>query len=335
MATITPNFNLPSALAELTERTSYEAYLLEAIYSIAANPLLTEGIDDVVFPPDGGPAAQFIHGMASISLGDWRPGFLAVGAPLIAVTAFKLLDMIMEWILTLNGEHKTYRYKAKINILKEPRIAFPPLIQLRPWLHDFLIALYENLEPLRGTIIHNSDFTSTEGTLQVTSTKGATPGPAIIISQSALRNLSVIAVMMVRCLEGNWELDVYSEKRIRYLLDSLAFLHGRPPLGQLEPTYKRLRVYVLDEDPIEIDLRHIVEMAAWGRVNQDVVYDLRIVAVSSEGNSMTVYQIKYEELQKLGSRLLATRAQLDKSVDPILEQINLKNIAQQLTMRKA
>ena len=140
---------------------------------------------------------------------------------------------------------------------------------------------------------------------------------------------------MVRCLEGKWGFDVYSEKRIKYLLDSLTFLHGLPLLGQREPSYKRLRVYVLDEDPIEIDLTFIAEMAIWGRPNQDVVYDLHIVSVSPDGSSMTVYLVRYEELQKMGSRLMTTRAQLNKSMEPINEQVDLRSIARDLARRKS
>ena len=37
-----------------------------------------------------------LFGVGSINIGDWCPGFLEAGAPLVLVTAFKLLDMILE-----------------------------------------------------------------------------------------------------------------------------------------------------------------------------------------------------------------------------------------------
>ncbi len=321
-----PTFSSLSTTADLTERTAYESYLLEAVYKIVGNPFETEGVDDLIFPPDGRPPRQVVHGRVSLDLGDWRPGFLNVGAPLIFTTAFKLLDMVIEWVLAQNGRAPNFRFSEKIKKLEE-RPSFPPLIETRPQLRERLVALYKELAPLRGTIIHNRHFTSADGVLSVSVSKD---DPTVLWSQIDLRNLSLLLVLLVRCLEGTWSLDPYVEKRFYYLLDELAPFHKLARLDQMMPSYRRVRVYVLDEDPIIVDLEKIRTAADWGRVGQDVVYDLHIVAVARDGSSTTTYIVRYQELAALGSQLVRTRGKLERSPEPVNDPIDAVDLARQL-----
>jgi hypothetical protein len=106
-----------AALQDLEERTEYEAWLLEAVYRIADRAIPFGDLDQLVYPPGGGPPAQVIHGAGGINLRDWRPGFLKAGAPLVLVTDFKLLDMLLEWILVQNGSKGTWvldEFKEKL-----------------------------------------------------------------------------------------------------------------------------------------------------------------------------------------------------------------------------
>src|SRR5581483_1231728 len=112
-------------------RTDYESWLLEAVYQIANQRLAVEGVDELIYPPSGGPPTQTIYGMGSINPGDWRPGFLNAGAPLIFVTAFKLLDMLLEWVLVENGFESTHRFSEKIKALKSSP-QFPQILEARP-----------------------------------------------------------------------------------------------------------------------------------------------------------------------------------------------------------
>lgn len=323
-----PTFSSLSTTADLTERTAYESYLLEAVYKIVGNPFETEGVDDLIFPPDGRPPRQVVHGRVSLDLGDWRPGFLNVGAPLIFTTAFKLLDMVIEWVLAQNGRAPNFRFSEKIKKLEE-RPSFPPLIETRPQLRERLVALYKELAPLRGTIIHNRHFTSADGVLSVSVSKD---DPTVLWSQIDLRNLSLLLVLLVRCLEGTWSLDPYVEKRFYYLLDELAPFHKLARLDQMMPSYRRARVYVRDEDPIVVDLEKVRRAAFWGRQGQDVVYDLRIVAISDDGRNATTYIVRYDELVRLGSQLVRTRAELEHSLEPVNDPIDPVAIAQALSV---
>src|SRR2546427_1579991 len=105
------------------------------------------------------------------------------------VTAFKLLDMLVEWVLAENGKPATYKFVQKIAVLKG-LVKFPPLMDTRPWLRDRLVALYDKLEPLRGTIIHAPHFKAAGGALRVSSSKGGAIGPLVTIVMTDLRNLA-------------------------------------------------------------------------------------------------------------------------------------------------
>ena len=205
MSTITMQYT-PSALTELGERTEYEAWLLEAVYEIVDERLAVSGLDSLIYPPAGGPPTYFAPSVGTVNSADWYPGFLGVGAPLVFVTSFKLLDMLLEWVLEENKKPPTYKFKEKIAEVKKPAIVFPPLIETRAWLRERLIALYERLEPLRGTVIHDRHFKTMGGALNVASSKGRTVGTFVTIAAKDLRNLALVLVSILRSWKapGQW-----------------------------------------------------------------------------------------------------------------------------------
>jgi hypothetical protein len=225
--------------------------------------------------------------------------------------------MLLEWILAENGQSSTHRFKQKIAALKKAAVRFPPIVKTRPWLQERLIALYENLEPLRGTIIHARDFKRSGGELQISSSKHGVIGAAVTISATDLHNLALVLVSLLRYLERTWTIDLFREKRIRRALDELAHLHGLSPLGQLPPGFLTVRVYVPDKDPIQWDIERIRRDVASKREGQDVIFDLRIISISHDGGSVTAYLIPWDQLEILTSETSKTRAELSRyAVEP-------------------
>lgn len=302
-----PNYT-PKAVIDLRDRTEYEASFLEMVYEVADLRLIPGSGDAWVYPPYGGPPQCTIFGAAHIKIGDWRPGFLDAGAPLVLVTAFKALDMLLEWVLEQNGHTKTFRFVQKIAALKTG-VVFPLLIQARPWLQDRLVALYEQLEPLRGTIIHDRAFKSEKGTLHVSRTRSGTSGPVATIDGQALRNFSLLMVALLGAFHGTWTLDAYLEKRLRKALDEISHLHQMPSLGQRQPWFLNVRVYVEDQDPIDIDLAKIRADLNNRPGNADPVFDLRLVVVARDGPTATAFLIPFDEIET-ASRVTKSRADL-------------------------
>lgn len=300
----------PSALADLRARTAYEAWLLEAVYEITNHRIAVDDVDELIYPTSGAPPTQTIYGVGNIIIGDWRPGFLEAGAPLVLVTAFKLLDMLLEWVLAENGRAASHRFVQKIAALKHPSIQFPTLIASRPWLSSRLTALYEQLEPLRGTIIHARHFRSIGGGLQVSGSKGGTVGVPVSLQPKDLRNLSVVLVSLLKYLDGTWTLDTFREKRIRRALDELQHLHGEVSLGQLEPGFLNVRVYRLDTESIVVDLDAVRRDINARRQNQDLVFDLRVIAIRSDGVSAKAFLVPWAQIRDTPSPWVTTAADL-------------------------
>lgn len=322
-----------SSLAELEERTEYEAWLLEAVYEIAKHKIAASAPDEFIYPPSDAPPRTVKFFSAGIAVGDWHGAFLKVGAPLVFVTAFKILDMLIEWVLVESGQAATYRFAEKIQRLRQS-VQFPPLIEARPWLRERLCALHEQLEPLRGTVIHDRRFTSASGTLDVSSTKGGAVGPAVLITEADLRNLALVLVSLLRGLQGTWVLDTFEERRLRRALDELAHLHGMTALGQLPPYRLTVRLCVLDEDPIGFDLTRIRTDVGAKFPKEDVVFDVLIIVVARDGAGAKAYLAPWDQLEQAGSTFEQTRAALAGFECAVPDNLNIADAARDLSAKQ-
>lgn len=287
-----------SAIQQLSERVAYEAWLLEAAYKLVEQELFPNWPDDAVVYRLGATTPQiFGFARAHIVIGDWRPGFLNAGAPLIFVAAFKLLDMLIEWVLDENGINSTHRFEQKLNHL-ESSPPFPAAVESRPWLKDRLVGLYKTLEPLRGTVIHGSNFTSTDGTISVSSSKKGVIGPLQRIDGAQLRRLAFTVVSVLRYISHEWPIDHYREKLLRHELDNLGPLHGLPLMDQKRPHHVRVRVYLKGTNLSGFDAEFIRETLAEHYKENDCSFDLRLLLVADKKVS-SAYLIPWGSLEKV------------------------------------
>lgn len=271
------------AVRLLNERTEYEASFLEAVYTLVDDALFPSYPDAVIYPIASSSQPLITSYMrGSIVIGDWRPGFLNAGAPLILIMTFKLLDMFIEWVLKENGFSVKFQFGDKIKKLKNAPI-FPEPIESRPWLKERLESLYCHLEPLRGTIIHNKEFAAAHGSVQVSSSRGEPIGPPVQIGAATLRTLALTVVSVLRYVDGTWSLDKYREKMLRYQLDELASIHQEPTLGQRQPFFTTVREFSVDADPRSVNPAVIRNDLAGRYPNQDCMFDLRVLTVKNGG----------------------------------------------------
>jgi hypothetical protein len=216
MAIPSPTYDEIS-LRNLEERTEYESWLLEAVYAIAEQALFPDWPDGLVYHLDQKESVCHALMCGNIIIGDWRPGFLSAGAPLTFVSTFKLLDMLLEWVIVKNGGNATFRFEEKIKRLCQP-LVFPPFVERLPWLKERLIGLFRALEPLRGTIIHDKHFTSANGSIEVSSSKRGIVGAPVQISARQLREFALTMVTVLKYIKASWPFDEYREKTLRYSL---------------------------------------------------------------------------------------------------------------------
>lgn len=317
------------SMQDLADATQYESWFLEAAYAIAEESLFPEWPDKMIYPPDGSTPSHMAFGSGVISIGDWRPGFLRVGAPLIFVTTFKLLDMVVEWILGQDNEKSTYRFLEKIAALKRTP-TFPLFVESRVWLKDRLIALYERLDPLRGTIVHARHFKTADGALDVSSSRGNHVGPTISLAPQEIRLLAVVTVSVLRYLDGTWQTSTYKEKVLRRALDDLAHLHCLPSLNQQTPYSMTVRAYLIRKHAITLDVARIQRDARAELPNHDVVFDVRLVALEPDGSLAKSYLLPWEILHKETGSIALTIRELSRFEVETPTDFDPQDVARQL-----
>jgi len=313
-------------LAELTE---YEMWFLQAVYDLAGKPLFPTWPDQLIYFPGENKPTMLGYMSADIVIGDWRPSFLAAGSPLVFVTTFKLLDMFIDLVLEKNGFAQTFRFQKKISQLRNG-ILFPNFIEYRPWLKERIIGMYETLEPLRGTIIHNKHFSTTDGTLKVSTSKRGVIGPEQTIDRERLRELAVLVISIIHFVDGSWVIDSYKEKVLQRTFDTLQTFHGRPSIGQLLPRFLTVRMYVKVGENIQINLKTIRDDLRQHCPNEDVVFDLRIIVGSDDKNTLTAYLLPWSEIENQGDEIIMGHSQLSKFISRIPDDIKPEEVFQKL-----
>lgn len=265
------------SLQDLRARVEYEDWLLESVYKLAEGELFPDWPDEVIYKLGAMTPQTMVYGRAHMILGDWRPGFLEAGAPLVFTASFKLLDMLFEWVLARNVKTADCGFQKKLQQLEQAGLSYPAILESRPWLIERLKGLYRESEPLRGTIIHSRHFSSTNGTLRVASSKRGVVGEGIDLEAADLRALAQVVVSVLRFLQGDWALTAYREKVLRRQLDQLGKLHKLDSLGQQEPRHISVRWCTGDPQIQNIDVNRIRRDLDASCSGQDVSFDLRVV----------------------------------------------------------
>lgn len=286
-------------LQKLRDRVGYEDWLLESIYKLTESELFPEWPDEVVYNLDAcAPVFTGGHGQIQVVIGDWRPGFLEAGAPLVFTASFKLLDMLFEWLLELNGRKPDFRFGEKLRQLEGPGLVYPPVFASRMWLVDRLRKLYEEMEPLRGTIIHSRHFEAKNGMLRVASSKRDVVGEFVELDAADLRRLALLTVSVLRFLHGDWAVSAFRDKELRWQLDQLVKFHKLTLLGQQEPRHIRVRWYTRCPRPKGIDLTRIQRDIDVRNPDQDISFDLRVVVLEGQ-TAVGAYLFPSEHLPQL------------------------------------
>lgn len=160
--------------------------------------------------------------------------------PLIFVSAYKLLDMLFEWILE---EHQStrvipkvpWRFSEKINMIKklnnQRKLRLPGIFTTDQGLYDRFFALYDKMCDYRNAIIHDSSFETPPTGLKITDRKGNT----ISYSVAELFAFSHVTATISRILQGE-PLTTKLEGSLRSHLDLLQAKHNYPAYGVAPPS---------------------------------------------------------------------------------------------------
>ncbi|MFH1236616.1 MAG: hypothetical protein V1685_06860 [Parcubacteria group bacterium] len=192
------------------------------------------------------------------------------------------------------------------------------------------MGLYEYLEPLRGTILHARHFKTSDGTLSVSNSKSGTVGPEVTITADELRSLAVLSVSLLRYVVGSWAINQFKELHLRRTLDEIGHLHGLSSLGQKPPRFLIVRVFAKWSDSIKVDLRRIRDDVARVFPDQDVVFDLRVVIVNTDGSKAIGYLFPWDEINGERAQLVRAVVDIAHRQSPLPEDIDTARVSQEL-----
>jgi hypothetical protein len=227
------------------------------------------------------------------SLGRFRP--LAFSA------AFKIQDMVAEWILRANGENE-WAFRKKLSAYDRLRIqgllSEPPLFSGNMLLAHAFWELYRFLVPFRGTVVHSGGVK-----LDVDGTVSVTKGPQTIHFSPTEQSSYMRAVCLIaKILSDQLSRNDYLERMIEGDLSELEKYHSQAGLALRHDRYEAITAHVppslvLEKSPlcVRVDfsqLRRTMEETHPADTGGKLFFAVRVEAVVE--TSRYVWQLPVE-----------------------------------------
>lgn len=292
-------FDAP-ARTELEEMLGYERFILRSCNDAIRQSCGVCGPPTIIIHDEG---PDEICLKIGDTIGDTGAGITRQMSPLIFATAYKLLDMVVEWTIRENGLKCPYQFAQKVAIIDgTPSPVYPDFIGADTALRDVLMALFKTALPYRNAIIHNRWGKNVGGDLHFDFHKN----DQHYTLELKLDTILVLAETqsLLGDLLVNPPLDPYKLNTMKWLLDQLTLLHGKPAFGIPQPRYFRIvrKTQRLGTAPVIIDLARVRSVVGQQATQASVMYDL-IVEVDSAGG-LDAWEIPSADLPSEDSLVL-------------------------------
>lgn len=206
--------------------------------------------------------------------------------PLTFVGSFKVLDMIFEWVLEENRKmgkirQVPWRFTEKEKLLKKmSNLQRPPLLVENAHFFTYAKALFFTLVPFRNEVVHSNSFSVSGDTLTLSSSRS---GASLTLSGKQMDCLVRFVRILARSLIGEISVDAYKQRVIRSYLDVLAPVHGLRTFNQQLPRFVPVELTAPKKGPaFPADLRQVRDVLSHTFDDQEVFFDLKVVAVDGE-----------------------------------------------------
>ena len=251
---------------ELKERVEYEQFILREVVEIFRRIKGWENQSVVTFTDSTMTKAVSIHDRLSDSA---VLDLLTKMSPVLFGTAFKTIDLMVEWLLEANGEmpsnRRQWRFAEKGQILADQRgkLQRPDEFSGTLIISD-IFDLYASLILPRHAIVHGAwGSVSSDGDLQFNWTD-AQSGQKLqaTFSRDQVLNLAYISTQMVHIISTG-SFDYRERHLLDWHLDETAPLRNKVSSGMPRPNYHHIVVKKQKETPpLVIDLKEIQETLA-------------------------------------------------------------------------
>lgn len=215
--------------------------------------------------------------------------------PLAFSAAYKLHDMLAEWILAANSGFNIramWKFKEKIDFLdrlvSKGQLAQPGLFQTRPAVSDAFWAMYKSLVVYRNRLTHAGGASvGPAGELKIVRPSGVPLNMSADQQGAYARALSLIG----KSLTENVELDAYTEAQIETDLHSLGTYHKSRGLRKriLRKTSLEIKVPspMFRRDPISVEIdwaemRSMVQNSLGSDGDVEVFFDATVILLDDD-----------------------------------------------------
>ena len=196
---------------------------------------------------------------------------------LIFTAAYKVIDMIAEWVIAENQGNCPWPFSDKLAVLDgNAPLQFPGFLSQDARLRTMVVELYRNLQQYRNAITHGEWGKNNDGNLQFNFTRNNRHFALSVPFETVLnfgRAMALTAELLVDPI-------LQSQERLnslRFLFDRLAALHQQQPFAVLEPRhYRVIRRVTTSTRPLTIDLDAIRKQVAFRSGDHPSTFDLRI-----------------------------------------------------------
>ena len=145
---------LGPARSELEEHLSYERFVLNRCNSLLRG---SEGFGELVELTFDDSFARQLHMDVQMTLGGGGvAAFIEQLSPLLFTTSFKLIDMVVEWIITENGITCPWKFWQKKQIINNQQLTYPDFLDTDAHLRSVVLGFFNRLSEHRNAIVHGS-----------------------------------------------------------------------------------------------------------------------------------------------------------------------------------
>ena len=257
----------------LEEHLGYERFVLNACAKAVQRAAgESSGIEIVV--NDSVPHSINI-GITDYVGGEHGAAIVREMSPLAFSAAYKVLDMIVEWIIVENRGSCPWPFSQKSAILNGP-LQYPDFVGHDPQLQAIIVALYREILPYRNAITHGQWGKNNNGELEFDFTRNGQHLCLTVPFETVLnfgRASSLIAELLVTpTLQTQERLNC-----LRFLMDRLHVLHQQQAFNIPKPRhYRVIRRTDSADAPLSIDLDVIRQQVGSQASGNPSTFDLRV-----------------------------------------------------------
>lgn len=202
-------------------------------------------------------------------------------SPLLFNAAYKILDMLMEWIIKENRGNCPWKFFEKINILTSPGAVFslPYPLTSEPAIFSTFVKLYENLVSYRNALTHGVWGKNQSGDLVFDFNKNGRRIQGTIHFEQVIRFADCMSLTAREAMNPS-TIDHNITSTIKWCLDSIQVLHNLPLFGVTHARYFDVvrRIETIKAEFPSVDIKYIHSVLDNDSMGYPCGFSLRVEA---------------------------------------------------------